>query len=121
MPLFALANAGVALSVADLASPVTLAIVVGLAIGKPLGVVGFAWLAVRARLASRPLDMTWIMLVGGGLLAGIGFTMALFIADLASPRRGSTRPSSGSRRRRWSRQWPASRCWRGRSDRRPSR
>lgn len=85
MPLFALANAGMPLAAIDLASPITLAIVVGLVIGKPLGVLSFGWLAIRTRLASRPRDMTWRMLAGGGLLAGIGFTMALFIADLAFP------------------------------------
>jgi NhaA family Na+:H+ antiporter len=62
---------------------VTLAILIGFMIGKPVGILTFGWLAVRSGLASRPPDMGWGMLVGGGLLAGIGFTMALFIADLA--------------------------------------
>jgi NhaA family Na+:H+ antiporter len=83
MPLFAFANAGMALSMADLGSPVTFAIFVGFAIGKPVGILIFGWLAVRSGLASRPPDMGWGMLAGGGLLAGIGFTMALFIANLA--------------------------------------
>lgn len=83
MPLFALANAGVALTGADLTSPITLAIIVGLSIGKPAGVTLFAWLAVRTGAATRPTDVSWRMLAGGGLLAGIGFTMALFIAELA--------------------------------------
>jgi NhaA family Na+:H+ antiporter len=83
MPLFAFANAGMPLSSADFGSPVTFAIFVGFAIGKPIGIVTFGWLAVRSGLASRPPDMGWGMLAGGGLLAGIGFTMALFIADLA--------------------------------------
>jgi NhaA family Na+:H+ antiporter len=83
MPLFAFANAGMPLAATDLGSPVTLAILIGFMIGKPVGILTFGWLAVRSGLASRPPDMGWGMLVGGGLLAGIGFTMALFIADLA--------------------------------------
>ncbi|MFN3242189.1 MAG: Na+/H+ antiporter NhaA [Planctomycetota bacterium] len=83
MPLFALANAGIPLSGADPANPVALAIVLGFAVGKPLGVVSFAWLAVRVGMARRPAGIGWRMLVGAGFLAGIGFTMALFIADLA--------------------------------------
>jgi NhaA family Na+:H+ antiporter len=83
MPLFAFANAGLPLSVADPGSPVTLAILFGFTIGKPVGILTFGWLAVRSGLANRPLDMGWSLLAGGGLLAGIGFTMALFIADLA--------------------------------------
>lgn len=83
MPLFALANAGVPLSSDDLDSPVTLAIFVGLVVGKPLGILVFSWLSVRSGLVSLPTDVNWGMLAGGGLLAGIGFTMALFIADLA--------------------------------------
>jgi NhaA family Na+:H+ antiporter len=83
MPLFAFANAGMPLAATDLGSPVTLAILIGFMIGKPVGILTFGWLAVRSGLASRPPDMGWEMLAGGGLLAGIGFTMALFIADLA--------------------------------------
>ncbi len=83
MPLFAFANAGMPLSLTDVGSPITLAVFVGFTVGKPIGIVTFGWLAVRSGLASRPPDMGWGMLVGGGLLAGIGFTMALFIADLA--------------------------------------
>ena len=85
MPLFALANAGIVLSGIDPADPIALAIVVGFTVGKPLGVTSFAWLAVRAGLARRPSALGWRLLVGGGFLAGIGFTMALFIADLAFP------------------------------------
>lgn len=83
MPLFALANAGVILSSGALAEPLVLAIMVGFVLGKPLGVVGFAWLAVRSGLAVRPRELGWATLGGGGMLAGIGFTMALLIADLA--------------------------------------
>ena len=83
MPLFALANAGVVLSPDGLADPLFLAIMVGFVLGKPLGVVGFAWLAVRSGLAERPWELGWAALAGGGMLAGIGFTMALLIAGLA--------------------------------------
>ena len=83
MPLFAFANAGMPLAATGLGSPVTLAILIGFTIGKPVGILTFGWLAVRSGLASRPPEMGWGMLAGGGLLAGIGFTMALPIADLA--------------------------------------
>ena len=83
MPLFAFANAGMPLSSAYVGGSVTFAVFVGFTVGKPVGIVTFGWLTVRSGLASRPPDMGWGMLVGGGLLAGIGFTMALFIADLA--------------------------------------
>jgi NhaA family Na+:H+ antiporter len=87
MPLFALANAGVALSSEALsgafASPITLGAIMGLMLGKPLGITGFSWLAVRAGIASLPAGVNWRMLAGAGVLGGIGFTMALFIAGLA--------------------------------------
>jgi NhaA family Na+:H+ antiporter len=83
MPLFAFANAGVPLLSANFESPVTLAVIVGFVLGKPLGVISFSWLAVRSGLAIRPPGLDWSLLAGGGLLAGIGFTMALFIANLA--------------------------------------
>lgn len=87
MPLFALANAGVSLtsdSVSSaLTSPVALGVIVGLALGKPLGITAFAWLAVRLRIAVLPSAVSWGMIAGTGVLGGIGFTMALFIAGLA--------------------------------------
>jgi NhaA family Na+:H+ antiporter len=83
MPLFAFANAGVPISLDDLANSVTVAVFVGFALGKPIGVLIFSWLAVRSGIATRPTDLSWRLLAGGGLLAGIGFTMALFIANLA--------------------------------------
>lgn len=83
MPLFAFANAGVEISIAGFASSVTLAVFLGFALGKPLGILLFSWLALRSRLATCPQDLNWHMLAGGGMLAGIGFTMALFIANLA--------------------------------------
>lgn len=83
MPLFALANAGLPLSLGGLGNSVTLAVFAGFTLGKPIGVLTFSWLAVRAGIAIRPPDLEWRLLAGGGLLAGIGFTMALFIAHLA--------------------------------------
>lgn len=85
MPLFAFANAGLPLSLADIGNSVTLAVFIGFALGKPIGVLTFSWLAVRSGIAIRPPDLGWALLAGGGLLAGIGFTMALFIANLAFP------------------------------------
>jgi len=83
MPLFAFANAGLPLSFAHLGNSLTVAVFVGFALGKPIGVLTFSWLAVRTGIAMRPPDLDWRMMAGGGILAGIGFTMALFIADLA--------------------------------------
>jgi NhaA family Na+:H+ antiporter len=83
MPVFAFANAGLPLSLSDLSHSVIVAVFVGFVLGKPVGVLVFGWLAVRLGIAIRPPDLSWRMLAGGGLLAGIGFTMALFIAHLA--------------------------------------
>jgi NhaA family Na+:H+ antiporter len=83
MPLFALANAGVPISFGDVVSPVALAVFAGFVFGKPVGVLAFSWLAVRSSIAIRASDLSWELLAGGSLLAGIGFTMALFIAQLA--------------------------------------
>jgi NhaA family Na+:H+ antiporter len=83
MPLFALANAGVPLHLSDLASPVAIAVMLGLVVGKPVGVVVASWLLVTLGLGKLPQGVTWPAMIGGGLLAGIGFTMALFIAGLA--------------------------------------
>lgn len=83
MPIFALANAGVEIHGADLGQPVSAAIFAGLVFGKPIGVLSFSWLAVRLGLASRALRLSWPLLAAGSLLTGIGFTMSLFIADLA--------------------------------------
>jgi NhaA family Na+:H+ antiporter len=86
MPIFALANAGVSLGgdIADaLSSPVALGIVVGLVVGKQLGITLFAWLAVRSGISELPEDINWRHVYGVGWLAGIGFTMSLFITDLA--------------------------------------
>jgi NhaA family Na+:H+ antiporter len=83
IPLFALANAGVPFRLSDFGDPVAGAVALGLALGKPVGIVLFSWIAVRAGLARLPEDLSWGVLAGGGCLAGIGFTMALFIAGLA--------------------------------------
>jgi NhaA family Na+:H+ antiporter len=84
VPLFALANAGVDLGAgaAD-ASPVTLGVALGLLVGKPVGIVGFSMLAIRFGGARLPRGVTPRHIVGAGFLAGIGFTMSLFIATLA--------------------------------------
>jgi Na+:H+ antiporter, NhaA family len=81
MPLFAFANAGVPLPFASLGHSVTLAVLIGFTIGKPIGILTFSWLAVCTGIARRPSDLDWRLLAGGGLLAGIGFTMTLFIAN----------------------------------------
>ncbi len=83
MPLFALANAGVPVSFSDFGDPVAIAVAAGLVVGKPLGILLLSWLAIRLGLAVLPKGVGWAALLGGGLLAGIGFTMALFIAGLA--------------------------------------
>ncbi len=86
MPLFALANAGVALGggIADaLTSSVALGIVAGLVVGKQLGITLFAWLAVKSGVSELPEGIRWRHVYGAGWLAGIGFTMSLFISDLA--------------------------------------
>jgi NhaA family Na+:H+ antiporter len=83
MPLFALANAGMPIVGREFTSPIALAVFGGFVLGKPIGVLAFSWLAVRSGIAIRPADLRWRLVAGGGLLAGIGFTMALFIANLA--------------------------------------
>jgi NhaA family Na+:H+ antiporter len=87
LPIFALANAGVAWSAGVLTEHgrLMVAIVLGLAVGKPLGIFTAAWLAVRLGIAAKPEEYTWRQLVGAGALAGIGFTMSLFIAGQAFP------------------------------------
>lgn len=86
LPLFALFHAGVHLSyaiIADaMASSITLGIIAGLVIGKPLGVIVFSLIALRLNIAKLPDGMTFSEIVGIGFLAGIGFTMSLFIAVL---------------------------------------
>ena len=84
MPIFALANAGVALGGgAGLGSSVALGVILGLFVGKQIGVTGFAWLAVKLGWAELPDGVSWRQVHGVSLLCGIGFTMSLFIANLA--------------------------------------
>jgi Na+:H+ antiporter, NhaA family len=86
MPIFALANAGVTLGgglAEALVSPVALGIVAGLVLGKQLGITLFAWLAVKVGVSELPVGINWRHVYGGGWLGGIGFTMSLFITDLA--------------------------------------
>ncbi|HSD91572.1 MAG TPA: Na+/H+ antiporter NhaA [Methyloceanibacter sp.] len=83
LPLFALANAGVAIEAVDPFNAITLGVIAGLAIGKPVGIFLFAWGAVALGIARKPSDIGWPHMLGAGVLAGIGFTMALFIANLA--------------------------------------
>ncbi|PTM94108.1 Na+/H+ antiporter NhaA [Mycoplana dimorpha] len=85
LPAFALANAGVALSLAVVEghAGLMLATILGLVVGKPLGITLAAWLAVRLGIAIKPDAYTWRQLLGAGALAGIGFTMSLFIAGQA--------------------------------------
>jgi NhaA family Na+:H+ antiporter len=83
MPVFALANAGVPLTLSELGHPVSIAVAAGLLIGKPLGIFSFCWLTVKSGIARLPDGVTWPALLGGGMLGGIGFTMALFVAGLA--------------------------------------
>jgi len=88
MPLFALANAGVTFK--NLSStathdawPIALGIGLGLLLGKPLGILLTTWLAMRLRIGALPPGITWRHVAVLGLLGGIGFTMAMFIANLA--------------------------------------
>jgi Na+:H+ antiporter, NhaA family len=87
MPVFALANAGVALSwdsfVESMQSPVSLGVVIGLLFGKQIGIMISSWLVVRLGLAYLPKDVKWVHMSGVACLAGIGFTMSLFIGLLS--------------------------------------
>jgi NhaA family Na+:H+ antiporter len=83
MPLFAFANAGVQLGGPLTHPSIALGVVAGLVIGKPLGILGACFLAVRAGFAKLPDEMNWGSVLGAACLAGIGFTMSLFIAMLA--------------------------------------
>lgn len=88
LPLFAFCAAGFdfgRLGLADLASPVTLGVAAGLAIGKPLGVLGATFLLVTFKLARKPMGARWSELFGLSLLTGVGFTLSLFIGVLAFP------------------------------------
>ncbi|MFC1567883.1 Na+/H+ antiporter NhaA [Pseudomonadota bacterium] len=86
LPIFAFANSGLnvtAMGVEDIMHPVTIGIILGLFVGKQLGVFTFAWLAVKMGLAKLPSNVNWSLIYGVSLLCGIGFTMSLFIGSLA--------------------------------------
>ncbi|HEX5103863.1 MAG TPA: Na+/H+ antiporter NhaA [Pirellulaceae bacterium] len=83
MPLFALANAGVPIAAVSFDQTLTTAIFFAFVVGKPVGVVLFSFLAVKLRAGILPNELPWSVLAAGSLLTGIGFTMALFIAELA--------------------------------------
>ena len=89
IPIFALCNAGVAIDATSLGDPlaqrVAVGVGLGLVVGKPIGVTLAAWLAVRLGVAALPGGVDWRQITGTGLLAGIGFTVALFIGALAFP------------------------------------
>lgn len=86
LPLFAFVNAGVDLrgiSLAEMFNPVPLGIMLGLFVGKQLGVFGFSWLVIKTGFARLPTDSNWTQLYGVSILTGIGFTMSLFVDSLA--------------------------------------
>ena len=86
MPLFALANAGLHLNGSffeSLLNPISAGVLLGLVIGKCIGVFAFTWLMVRFKFAQLPLQANWRHILGVSLLAGVGFTMSLFITELA--------------------------------------
>ncbi|GAB1416229.1 Na+/H+ antiporter NhaA [Paludibacter sp.] len=85
MPLFAFANAGVIFDFSDFAlfSGISLAIMVGLVIGKFVGIFSFTYIAIKLRISKQPNGMNWTNLAGVSLLGGIGFTVALFLAGLS--------------------------------------
>ncbi len=86
LPLFAFVNAGVDLrgiSMDEMFGPVPMGIMLGLFIGKQVGVFGFSWVAIKLGWASLPKDSNWMQLYGVSILTGIGFTMSLFVDSLA--------------------------------------
>lgn len=89
LPIFALANAGIYLGGGQIAeaigSPVTMGVLVGLLLGKVVGITVTSWAVIRARLGSLPEGATWPMMIGLGILGGIGFTVSLFITELSFP------------------------------------
>jgi len=86
IPLFAFANAGIIFKsnlLADVGNPVSVGVFAGLVLGKPIGITLFTWISTRLGLASLPGDVRWIQILGIGFLGGIGFTMSIFIDNLA--------------------------------------
>jgi NhaA family Na+:H+ antiporter len=84
MPVFALANAGVAVggSSLSLLQPVPLGIILGLFVGKPLGIIGLSFIASKLGWVAKPTSVSWWHLIGAGMLGGVGFTMGIFISQL---------------------------------------
>ncbi|MGB5505427.1 MAG: Na+/H+ antiporter NhaA [Sulfurovum sp.] len=87
IPLFALANAGIAIDFGSIGTtilePVSMGIIGGLILGKVLGIFGIAWLAIKLKIATLPQDSSMSQIFGVAFLGGIGFTMSIFVADLA--------------------------------------
>lgn len=86
MPIFALSNTGVIIGsnvISEITSTTGLGISLGLVLGKPIGILLFSWLAYKMKIASLPENIKWVHILGVGLLAGIGFTMAFFVSGLA--------------------------------------
>jgi NhaA family Na+:H+ antiporter len=86
MPLFAFANAGVEIGsqfFSSIKNPISLGIIAGLFIGKQIGIFSFSWLAIKMGIAAKPEGVSWKKIYSAGILAGVGFTMSLFIGNLA--------------------------------------
>jgi len=87
IPLFALANAGISIDFSSISNtimqPVSLGVIFGLIVGKVLGIAGVAWLAIKLKIATLPENSTMTQIFGVAFLGGIGFTMSIFVADLA--------------------------------------
>ncbi len=87
LPLFALTNADVSFAGSDMAqmftSNVVLGVFFGLVVGKPVGIMALSWLCVKLKIATLPENVTWRHMVGAAILGGVGFTMAIFVANLA--------------------------------------
>ena len=83
MPLFALANAAVLFDISSIGTSLSIAVIIGLTIGKPIGILLLSLIVIRIGWAKLPVNVSWFTMSGAGLLAGIGFTMSLFIASLA--------------------------------------
>jgi NhaA family Na+:H+ antiporter len=85
IPIFAFSNAGVMIDFTNVSEHIfiVLGVILGLVVGKPLGIIGFTYLAVKFKLIKKPLNITWYEIIAAGFLGGIGFTMSIFITHLA--------------------------------------
>ena len=92
LPIFALANAGISLDggmIRDaIQAPISAGVAFGLMLGKPIGIVSFAWFASKLRIGTKPHGLAWSQIWAVGAVAGIGFTMSLFIAGVSFPDAG---------------------------------